>query len=256
MPNHADFRIVKGPRDPLSNFYPFQLDFDGIRSKSVEHVFNFIRASEKGKYDLAERVFNAYDAPEVKRLVKKHDISCSPEFELHLMEKLLEAKAAQCPEFVHALRTSGDATLYHSTYPSDTFWATGLCHWDFAVHAECFQDGFVPGQNLHGCLLMRLRSRLADVPPVGSQAAHGWAAESPVPVLPLPVKSVPSPPKRLPLLPSPLLKKPPSLLDVKVDPRFVMPWYYKHGYFVSPPLHNCTVPVSHFRRYHHAVVRT
>jgi predicted NAD-dependent protein-ADP-ribosyltransferase YbiA (DUF1768 family) len=246
-PPQADFRIVKGQHDPLSNFFPFQLDFDGIEGKSVEHVFDFIRASEAGNVDLAEKIWKAKDAMEVKRIVKRHNISSSPEFELWLMEKLLEKKAVQCPEFLEALLSSGEAILYHSTYPSDTFWATGLCHWDFAVHAECFQDGFVPGQNMHGVLLMQLRSRLgSQATPSGSVFGPGFDVPSPLALPTVPfagVASTPQPARARRLL-SPLLKeKPRSLMDVEVDPRFVMSWFYKHGYFMSPSMCACNTVV-------------
>jgi predicted NAD-dependent protein-ADP-ribosyltransferase YbiA (DUF1768 family) len=245
---------VKGQFDPLSNFFPFKLDFEGIRGMSIEHVFDFIRASESGKVDLAKRILEAKDAVEVKRIVKRHNISCSPEFELWLMEKLLEAKAVQCPKFLDALLSSGGATLYHSTYPSDTYWATGLCHWDFAVHAECFQDGFVPGQNMHGELLMRLRARLCDVPdgslatPSGPSFVQNDDSRTPLALPPLPI--VASTPQSLPArrLPSPHLKeKPRSLLDVEVDPSIVMSWFYKHGYVMSPPMYASSSIVPPFR---------
>jgi hypothetical protein len=73
---------VKGPRDPLSNFFPFDVDCDGIHSKSVEQVFQLVRAAERKKLTLARQVWGAEDAAEVKRFVKQNPLPSRPEFDI------------------------------------------------------------------------------------------------------------------------------------------------------------------------------
>jgi hypothetical protein len=125
------------------------------------------------------------------------------------MRTLLELKFEQCRVFRDALRETGNAILLHSTYQSDAMWATGLHHRDVQEHVRCLSSDCFPGENLHGVLLMELRSKYfgsstdAVVVPRSSVGHSG--------------------------------QKPPSLLDVVVDPRFVLPWFVKHGYYGVVP---------------------
>jgi predicted NAD-dependent protein-ADP-ribosyltransferase YbiA (DUF1768 family) len=214
QPMVPDFLIVKGANDPLSNFYPCSLDCDGVRTKSAEHVLHLVRAVKGGNFDLAGQIWRSPDAPHVKRAVRECPIPLPNDlnFDICLMRNILDTKFEQCVEFRDALRASGNALLLHSTYMADKVWATGLDHRDRDAHVRCLIDtpsGF-PGRNVHGQLLMELRAK------------HFGTAASPVPVL------------VSPNLKKPLLQmKPPSLLDVRVDERFIAPWLAKHG--MIPP---------------------
>jgi ribA/ribD-fused uncharacterized protein len=211
----VEFRIVKGKKDPLSNFYPCELVFDDIRYKSVEHFFQFVRAAARQNVSLAKRIWSARDAQLVKYYVKQSGISSDFEFDVRLMRQLLELKFEQCPDFRDALRETRDIPLLHSTYESDLVWATGLDYRDEEQHAaKCLSGENFPGLNIHGALLMELRSKF-----FGSHVEYDATSPSCV-------QSDDSPP----------IAKPPSLLDVKVDSRFIYPWFAKHGYYgLIPP---------------------
>jgi predicted NAD-dependent protein-ADP-ribosyltransferase YbiA (DUF1768 family) len=231
---------VKGAIDPLSNFFPFDMDCDGIHSKSVEHVLQFVRAADCGKLTLARQIWNAADAPEVKRLVKRNPLPSRPEFDIPLMRHLLEIKFEQCTLFRDALRDSGDAMLLHSTYASDRVWATGLNFYDVDEHKRCMDNGCsFPGENVHGLLLTELRTRH-----FGSNCCSSR--------LPSLLDSLVTAPTQSPSVAVSAhlhqRTKPPSLLDVNVDMRLVMPWFVKHGYCVPSVSVSRPVFVPPFRR--------
>jgi hypothetical protein len=233
-------------------------------------VFHLVRAANCENVGLASRIWTAADAPQVKRIVNEDPIpSPGLNFDVSLMRKLLQAKFEQCAEFREALQASGDLPLLHSTYEADQIWATGLHYMNEGGHSRCLAEGSFPGQNLHGKLLMELRSTY-----------FGGVSQASVPLFPAnsrPARDLPSlldflpsdltmPPPRSSAIGSaphpshrslfPLLKeKPRSLMDVKVDPCFIMPWYHKHGYFMSSMLHTCSPSLIPFRRSQPTVYR-
>jgi predicted NAD-dependent protein-ADP-ribosyltransferase YbiA (DUF1768 family) len=231
---NTDFRLVKGKADPLSNFFPCYIECEGIHAKSVEHVFHLVRAAAGEEVDLAKRIWNAPDAPQVKRIVKNSPIpSPGLNFDVCLMRHLLQAKFEQCAEFREALQASGSLPLLHSTYEADQMWATGLHHGDIDSHRRCLAEGCFPGQNLHGLLLMELRGKY-----FGSDCSDYGLPPNVLPDRPSlklqPLLDVLPSDLNLTMRSVPLLKeKPRSLMDVEVDPCYIMPWYYKHGYFMS-----------------------
>jgi hypothetical protein len=189
----------------------------------------------------------------VKYFVNQSGISSNFDFDVRLMRQLLELKFEQCQNFRDSLRETREIPLLHSTYESDLMWATGLDYRDVEQHAaRCLSGEKFPGLNIHGALLMELRDKF-----FGSAAQHDDVHVS-VPCF----QSDVSPP--------PVIVKPPSLLDVNVDSRFLYPWFAKHGYYgLIPPsvLRNlqrvpmplpsvCSVvPAPPFRRYRPGVIR-
>jgi hypothetical protein len=70
------------------------------------------------------------------------------------MNRLIEKKIDNCPDFKEALLETGDAILAECTY--DTFWASGLN----AEMTSCTRPSDFPGKNQLGIILMEKRSAL------------------------------------------------------------------------------------------------
>lgn len=149
--------IVHGHADPLSNMYGFTFKFfHPSPFKSVEHGYHYYRAVDQSNFKLAELIRSAPNSFEAKKLSKQLGSSSNREVDVELMEELLLAKSEQCASFRRALRNSGSSPLIHSTYPSDTFWASGLHFRD--------RNSRFPGKNMFGVLLTKVRSVLRPEP--------------------------------------------------------------------------------------------
>ncbi|MEM7106545.1 MAG: NADAR domain-containing protein [Bacteroidota bacterium] len=141
-------RIVQGHTDPLSNFWPFPMRFQGQTAMSLEHHYHAIRAMRSGKGNLALDILASKHAGDAKRLSRFIPKTRRTE-DLKLMQALLMAKAEQCPKFRADLRAceAKRCTFVHCTRKDiDLFWASGL------DPKDNHQRGY-PGYNLHGHLL-------------------------------------------------------------------------------------------------------
>ncbi len=125
-PCDSNVRIVKGHDDPLSNFYPFDFTYEGVKFKSAEHAYLYSRATSQENAVLASRIHVSKNAFEAKQLSKQLKSSPNKDDDVDLMRTILLAKLHNCFTFRQSLRNSTGKRLAHSTYPSDTFWGTGL----------------------------------------------------------------------------------------------------------------------------------
>jgi ribA/ribD-fused uncharacterized protein len=119
-------RRVRGPKDPLSNFFPCSLNFRGQKLKSVEHAYHWDKAIQHDCYSAAERIMRAPTALDAKRIADK-EIVVAPAWEsykLDLMLDLLIHKGQQNQSFFNELVQSVGYTITHPV--KDSFWGSGL----------------------------------------------------------------------------------------------------------------------------------
>ncbi len=148
----------KSYENVLSNFYRCDIDWSGETFDSVEHAYQWTKAIELEKHDLAVRIKNAKHAGAAKAISRKGISREEAEsWEGHsekIMRELLKAKAKSCPQFKDTLMQSGTKILAEAT--GNTLWATGL---DVRTTSMTKPD-FWPGANLLGMMLMDLRDSL------------------------------------------------------------------------------------------------
>ncbi|XP_062571631.1 uncharacterized protein LOC134254695 [Saccostrea cucullata] len=115
-----------GADDVLSNFFPCELDFCGVKHKSAEHAFQYTKALRCGDLDAANTIKDADDALSALRLGKK--IKTNEQWEStkkEVMEDILENKCVQVPVFLEKLRTAKQSTTFvEATYNNE--WGSGL----------------------------------------------------------------------------------------------------------------------------------
>ena len=142
----------------LSNFYMCDINVWGKTFRSSEHAYQWKKAMDVGKVMLAEDIRNAEHAGKAKRLSKAIPEDTTAEREaqcLKIMQTIVNAKAAQVPEFRQGLLDTEQSYLAEATF--DKFWASGLSSED----TEKIDPKYFPGQNKLGILLMDLRDLLS-----------------------------------------------------------------------------------------------
>lgn len=125
-PAHLSGKIIKfrGAHDPLSNFYPFDLEINGVIWASVEHRYQYDKAIFFDQLELAEEIRNAPSALHAKKLSKMLPKTDSwDRNKLSVVNDLLILKAEQCQPFRTKLLRSGNNKLSHPV--SDMFWGAG-----------------------------------------------------------------------------------------------------------------------------------
>ena len=125
----------------LSNFYPVQVEFEGLPFRTVEHAYQAAKTTDESLRVYIASLFNAGMAKRRGQLV-----DLRPDWEevkLDIMEGLVRVKFAD-PILAVMLRDTGDAELIEGNTWGDTFW--GVC------------NGV--GENHLGKILMRIRIEL------------------------------------------------------------------------------------------------
>ena len=141
----------------FSNFYPCQIEVDGVSFPSVEHGYQWYQAKDAGLEDLADQIINAPHAGIAKKLSKRIPQEFRENWEkinIDKMNTLLMAKVAQVPAFEAGLIESNGSILAEST--PDRFWASGLS----SDVTEKTNPQTWPGLNKLGTLLMEIRQEL------------------------------------------------------------------------------------------------
>ena len=130
----------------LSNFYPAEVELDGIKYPSVEHAYQAAKTTDKKQREQ----FHKHPLPtaaESKKLGKKLDLRSDWEgVKLSIMEALLIQKFAH-RDLKEKLLETGDALLVEGNTWSDVFWGVDI------------RKG---GQNHLGKLLMKIRTAATD----------------------------------------------------------------------------------------------
>lgn len=135
----------KGELRFLSNFYPVDIEFDGLVYPSVEHAY--VAAKTLDPF-LRSCISDVPTPGQVKRMGR--DIALRPDWDevkVRIMDTLI-TKKFENPELRKKLLDTGDLNLVEFNEWGDTFWGV------------CSKTG--KGRNTLGILLMNLRDRIAD----------------------------------------------------------------------------------------------
>ncbi|XP_062586979.1 uncharacterized protein LOC134248578 [Saccostrea cucullata] len=145
-----------GAEDVLSNFYPCVLDIFGIKYKSAEHAFQYIKAVRCSDLDSANIIKDADDALSALRIGKK--IKPNEQWvstKEAVMEEILENKCVQGPVFRDKLCTSKQSTVFvETTYNNE--WGSGLDR-DGTCNTKPEQW---PGKNILGVLMKKIARKV------------------------------------------------------------------------------------------------
>lgn len=123
--NTSTIRYVKGPGDPLSNFYPCQFRFENFTFRSLEHAYQYKKAIHFDQDRLGEQICWASNAGQAKQLAKQlpsRDRKWD-KYKTILMFQLLTIKFKQCFQFRKELLNCAGLKLVHNV-PCD-FWGWG-----------------------------------------------------------------------------------------------------------------------------------
>jgi len=140
-------RLVKGYKDPLSNFYPCKFIYQGTTYKSVEHCYQSIKAQQHNRFGLAQQIAAQKRSVDAKRLGKFPTDDFWKKQKFSFVYTLLNQKWMVVPEFRQELSTLTNVEIVHPVH--DPEWGTGI-------------DG--KGQDMFSALLTSLRnSKLKSV---------------------------------------------------------------------------------------------
>ena len=147
----------KSHQNVLTNFSMCRIKVFGETFPSAEHAYQWKKAIDCGKEQLASDILRAEHAGKAKRLSKTISAEVTRQWEqssISAMNTIIEAKAAQVPEFrKRLLETEG---YYLAEATTDKYWASGLSLDD----TEKVNPRFYPGENKLGHLLMEMRDVL------------------------------------------------------------------------------------------------
>lgn len=145
-----------GEEDVLSNFFPCELDFCGIKHKSAEHAFQYTKAVRCGDLESANIIKDATDALSALRHGKK--IKTNEQWEstkTAVMEEILENKCVQVPVFQEKLRTAKQSTTFvEATFNNE--WGSGLDR----KGTQNTKPEHWPGSNTLGVLLKKISKKV------------------------------------------------------------------------------------------------
>lgn len=144
---HTPVRLVKGFRDPLSNFYPCKFRYNGTTYNSVEHCYQSLKAQHHHHYDLAELIVAQKTAADAKRLGKFPVHYSWTQQKFSIVFTLLKHKWFVVPKFRQELSALHEVEIVHPV--PDSEWGTG-------------NDG--KGQNMFGILLKNVLNLIEPVP--------------------------------------------------------------------------------------------
>ena len=139
-----------------SNFYPCIINVFGVKHRSSEHAFQYVKALRCGDLPRAQAIQEAKTAIEAMRIGK--DITVSEQFtekQVEIMTEIIEAKVKQNKEFKELLMKKGqDVTFAETTY--DDFWGTGLDK----VGTMNTNRKYWPGKNALGRIISDIASAI------------------------------------------------------------------------------------------------
>ena len=157
---HHSFR---GYRNPLSNMFPCNIVYKGKRFKTVEHAFQWAKATALGEHNIAEYIRNSRHGGAAKGIADKNlSYDQSQEWSqstdaLNVMTELVDIKAKCSPRFFHELHGTKSANIVEAT--GDQYWACGIPN--PKVAASTAKD-YWQGNNILGAILMELRDTTLD----------------------------------------------------------------------------------------------
>ena len=150
-----NIRNIRGPTDPLSNFYTQPVTINGVEYPTGEHFFQSEKCVLLNQPALAQQVMRTSHPHRAKTVGGK----ANTDFNIHtrtlgmvpIVKTLFRAKYAQNQAFRVALYNSRHQQLSHPV--SSEFWGS-------YYRLGGFYGKSVPGQNMHAQILMDIRSEL------------------------------------------------------------------------------------------------
>lgn len=131
----------------LSNFYPAEVEFEGLRYPTSEHAFQAAKTLDQ---KIRREFITECETPgKAKR--KGNKLCLRPDWEnikLDIMTTIVRNKFYTNPELAEKLQATGDAILIEGTTWHDTFWGIDL------------KTG--EGENHLGQILMKIRDELKN----------------------------------------------------------------------------------------------
>lgn len=144
---------IKSHTNVLSPNYAANINREGHVHKSTMHAFQYCKAVENERQDLATLILDAEHAGFARKLGS--DLPPDDDFSLELMESILTKRCRTDHLFKEALRETGQTMIIHSVV-GDKYWGSGL---DENVSTKV-DPNFWPGLNKLGNLLMKIREKL------------------------------------------------------------------------------------------------
>lgn len=133
----------KGPYRFLSNFYPAEVELDGVKYPSVEHAYQARKTNVRVEREI---ILNAKKASQAKALGQSvTKIEEWDEIKVDVMKELIRKKFYNKVLRAELLDT-GDAELSEGNWWNDTFW--GVCKGR--------------GKNMLGKILMEVRKEIRE----------------------------------------------------------------------------------------------
>lgn len=148
----------RGYRNPLSNMWPCNMPYKGMQFRTLEHAYQWQKATSLNNTDAADMILNARHGGIAKGIAdhmlpvdaaKKWSESQEA---MKVMTELLEIKYHHNIDFMYNLQSTGETVLAEAT--SDQYWASGIT--DPRVAAITSPE-YWSGTNHLGKLLMDLR---------------------------------------------------------------------------------------------------
>ena len=151
----SEVEFFRGYKYVLSNFFRFDLTFEGQKYHSVEQAYQVKKATIYGDEDAKRRILftmNAHRAWLIGKDIKVDDKWSEKRVEV--MRELLKAKLEQCPTYYRKLLSCKG--LIVEAVPNQTFWSAGL---EKEELVKLPRDQW-PGENMLGKLHMELRDQI------------------------------------------------------------------------------------------------
>ena len=149
---HTNVVSFNGNDNALSNFFPCEFEAFGIKHRSSEHAFQYVKALRCVDLPRATDIQAAQTALDAKNIGKQ--IRTSEQFEekkIEIMEEIIEEKMKQVKPFSERLSKFAKGTIFaESTY--DDFWGTGLDK----NGTDHTQEGKWPGKNHLGLIIQKV----------------------------------------------------------------------------------------------------
>jgi ribA/ribD-fused uncharacterized protein len=143
----------RGKYDFLSNFYPSEIEMDGIAYPTVEHAYQAAKTPDEDKRrEVAALVKPGAAKAAGRRIKPPHNWR---EYNLELMTDLIRQKFTRYPDLREKLKATGDAELIEGNNWNDRFF--GKC--------RDKKTGEWVGENKLGLMLMRVREELRETTP-------------------------------------------------------------------------------------------
>jgi ribA/ribD-fused uncharacterized protein len=148
----------KGEWRVLSNMYEAPFQVDSITFPTVEHYFQWSKATQFGDGASAAKILKTPSAKAVKALGKKVKDFVAEDWEKTkdgVMRTALKAKFIQHPDLKTKLLETGTRSIGEAS-ARDKYWAIGTS----AETAKAKDPSKWPGKNVLGTMLMELRTEL------------------------------------------------------------------------------------------------